>query len=208
MKKLFTIVLVAVIVLLGLSYFFQQMPKTEVTVTPTSSPTPSEQPSVQSTPDTSTLAAGGSSYSHPSGLYTFLYPNDYAIEQEDPNAVRIFKRGEQQRPQSEMSDGVIMVFEPVALEGKTLDEWVDARIQQSLSAGTAEVVQPKTAMTFGMYRGYSFELRGLGSAKYLILQNSPNSEEVLVITTLVEDPQNKGYQKEVDATLATVELHR
>ena len=101
-----------------------------------------------------------------------------------------------------------MVFEPIALGGKTLDEWVDSRITQSVDAGTAEVSQPKTAMTYGMYRGYTFEMKGFGDAKYVLLQNSPNSEDALLVTMSVMDPQNLGYQSEVDTILKSVELLR
>lgn len=184
----------------------RQSGETDSKVMPSVTPTVTTETSA--TPDTNSLGVDGNTYRDPSGLFTFSYSNDYTIDQENPQLVRLFKRAETARPQSEITDGVIMVFEPIALGGKTLDEWVDSRITQSVDAGTAEVVQPKTAMTYGMYRGYTFEMKGFGDAKYLLLQNSPNSEDALLVTTSVMDPQSRGYQVEVDTILKSIELLR
>lgn len=40
-----------------------------------------------------------------------------------------------------MYDGVILVFEPVNLNGQTLEKFVDTRIQESTADGTSEITQ-------------------------------------------------------------------
>lgn len=157
-------------------------------------------------PDLSTLRAGGSSYLAPQSDYSFLYPSDWTLDAADPAHIRIFKRGDQERPQGEISNGALIVFEAVNLDGKTLSEWIDARIQQSIADGTTQVVDPKKAVLLNSYPGFTYTLRGLGESRYLVIQKDAMSPTAVSITYLVADPQQKGYQQEVDSILLTLEL--
>jgi hypothetical protein len=173
---------------------------------PTSSPTIMS-PTTSPTPDTRELEQGGSSYLDPKGVYSLLYPNDYVLDAQsnDPH-VRIYKRGEAQRPQSEMSDGVLMVFESIDLENKSLSTWVDTQIQESTQNRTSEVVKPKTTTSLNGYPGFIYEIGGMGGSTYIAIQKDPSSPHALLITYLVADPNQKEYQQEVDRILATVKL--
>ena len=166
----------------------------------------SSKPSPTTNPFVDTLKAGGSSYSDPDNRYSFLYPNDYILDTKDPKYIRIYKRGETERPQSEMTDGALMVFESVELNSQTLEQWVDAHIKQMISDGTSESVQPKKAVTVNNYPGFTYELRGLGTTTYVVLQKSPQSFTAVVIAYSVSDPKGKGYQDEVDAVIDTFQL--
>lgn len=169
-----------------------------------------EEPMVISTPEASELLAGGSSYSDPQGIYTFLYPNDYTLDTENETAaeplVRIFKRGDSQRPQSEMSDGVLLVFQPINLGTQTLEEWVDANIQTMTANGMSELTQPKQAVLLNSYPGFTYSTRGLGEASYTVVQKSPSSSVAVVITNAVMDPQQRGYAQELGQILSTFSL--
>jgi hypothetical protein len=154
----------------------------------------------------SELQAGGSSYADPAGDYSFLYPNDYTLDTKDPVHIRVYVRGDMQRPQSEMSDGVLIVFESIDLQGKSLESVVDERLQQAVADGTSEIMQPKTALSLNKYPGFTYELKGLGSSTTVLLQKTLQSNQALSVTYIVADPQNKGYQADVDAVLATVKL--
>jgi hypothetical protein len=72
-----------------------------------------------STIETEQETLEGNRYDHPSGAYSFVYPNDYTLESTDTHYIRIFKRAETARPQGELSDGVLMVFEAFDLEGRS-----------------------------------------------------------------------------------------
>lgn len=181
---------------------------TETEIETTQPTTTSETVTASPETDTSVLRAGGSSYSHPTYGYTFLYPNEYSIDTEDQQYIRIYKRGEAQRAQSEMSDGVLMVFESVDLKEQTLEQLVDARIAQATADGTSEVIKPKQRTVLNGYPGYSYELRGMGSATYLVIQKSPESSSALSITYVVMDPQQLGYEAEVTSVLSTIELQK
>ncbi len=158
-------------------------------------------------PDVAELRAGGSSYADPGGVYSFLYPNDYELDlQEGGNYTRIFKRGATQRAQSEIHDGALVVFETIDLQGSSLEEYVDTHIQASTASGMSEVVSPKQATALKNYLGFTYELSGLGSTKYLVIQKDPSSSHAVSTIFLVEDPENVGYQTEVNQILTTLEL--
>lgn len=199
-KKL---LVVLVIVVIGVaSIFLLSNQKKE---TPSSSITTSQNPSPTNTSSID-LGAGGSSYLDETGIYSFLYPNDYVLDTQDPKHIRIYKRGETQRPQSEMSDGALMVFETIDLSGLSLEKWVDKHIKESTADGTSEIVEAKKSITQNSYPGFKYSLRGLGIAQYLVLQKNPSSNNAVVITYSVSDPEQKGYQKDVNAVLASLQL--
>lgn len=162
---------------------------------------------IEGTPDTNTLKAGGSSYSNPQGVYVFLYPNDYTLDSQNNDVhVRISKRGATQQGQTEIYDGVIMVFEAINLQDQSLESLVDSRIKESTSDGNSTLIKPKEAILLKDYLGFTFETQGFGGATHLILQKNPDSTTALSITFSVNDPEKKNYQSEVNAILSTLEL--
>ena len=82
------------------------------------------------------LKIGGSSYGDDNGLYSFLYPSEYTIDESDTKHIRIYKTGPTQTGQTEMYDGVIVVFEVLELGGQSLSDWVDENITSITSDGT------------------------------------------------------------------------
>lgn len=218
MKKLLLIVLVCIGI--GLWYSSLQKPTPPVAQTESPAPTTAEATQsgttqvfgvdqfIQASPDNAYLKAGGSSYSDPQGVFGFLYPNEYVIDHNDGDVyTRISKKGATQKGQTEMYDGIIVVFQRVDLKGKTLSEWVDDQIQLS-STGGSEITQPKKDVTLNDYSGFTYEVRSLGTSSYLVLRKDPNSEFAVSITSLVADPQQKGYQSEVDAILSTLDIKK
>lgn len=154
------------------------------------------------------MEPGSNSYSDQDGIFTVVYPPDYTLDTQDPLHIRIYKRGESQRPQSEMSDGALMVFEPIKLLGITLETWVDSRIQESTNDGTSEITEGKKTITQNGYPGFYYAIRGLGTSQNLILQKGINSDYAVMITYAISDPEQRGYQKEVDAVLTSLRLKK
>lgn len=207
MKRTYLLIvgLVIVAILIGAVVLSMKKPTQEDVA---SIPTPTLSTETEETPSAvlSTLQAGGSSYSDPAGLYSFLYPNEYVLDTSDPLHLRIYKRGATQTGQTEMFDGVIMVYETINLSGKTLSEWIDGRIQESTSDGTTQITSEKKVMTVNGYSGFTYTARGLGEAVNIYVQKDATSPYALGMTTSVSDPENKGYQNEVDATLSTLQI--
>jgi len=153
------------------------------------------------------LQQGGSSYSDSKGIFSMLYPNDYVLDlQGNGQYIRITKKGATQRGQTEMYDGVIMVFEPIELKGMPLAQVIDARIAEIKVSGTSELVKDKTPITVGAHSGYEYTIRSLGESTYTVLQKDSNSPYAVSISRLVADPEEVGYQKEVDAIFQTLQF--
>lgn len=164
---------------------------------------------VQPTIDNSDLKLGGSSYGDPQGVYQFLYPSEYKIdEQNNGKQIRIYKIGATQKGQTEMYDGAIIVFEKVTLDGKSLSDWVDNNLDSIQKDGSFEITEPKKSITLNNYPGFSYSVRGLGEAKYIIIQKNTESNYAVLLSISVSDPQNVGFQKEVDKTLSTLEIFK
>lgn len=198
------IIILAFILLGGLGFFFTRNAQ---------SPTPANQipsPTAIATVEPTvidSLQAGGSSYSDPDGVYVFLYPNDYRLDlQNTTEGTRIYKTGATQQGQTEIYDGVIVEFESATRNNQSLEQWTDNRIKQLTTDGTISITKPKKATKIKSYTGFTFETESLGNATYLILQKDPASQNVVVITYSVNDPQKQGYQKDVDSILASLEL--
>jgi hypothetical protein len=189
-----------ILITIGFLWFAQNTPsKTSPAATTATTPQP--------TTDTSDLRAGGSSFSDPEGVYVFLYPSDYQLDkQNNGKIIRIYKTGPTQRGQTEMYDGAIVTFETHNLEGQTLTSWVDLHIKTATADGTTKTVEQKKSIAYNNYSGFTYTLRGLGEARYLVLQKDAQSKYGIVITIFIADPQNVGFQKEVDETLATLEI--
>jgi hypothetical protein len=99
-----------------------------------------------------------------------------------------------------------MVFETVELKGVTLEKWVDTRISESTADGTSEITEAKKMVTQNGYPGFYYAIRGLGISQNLILQKDLNSDNAVVITYAISDPEQKGYQSELDAVLKSLRL--
>lgn len=198
MKQKEIIPVIIILILTGAGFFIF---KNQNQIAPT--PSPSASPSSTTTSGID-LGSGGSSYSDKNNIFTLLYPNDYIIDTDDPLHIRIFKRAPTQRPQSEISDGALMVLESIDLKGSSLESWVDERIKQSIADGTSEITEAKKSVTQNGYPGFHYAIRGLGISQNLILQKDKNSKYGVMITYFVSDPKNIGYQKEIDAILASL----
>lgn len=174
--------------------------------------TPTEVPSfttVTTSPSTTAQVesqSGMNSFGDQNNIFTFNYPDSYTLDTQDPQHIRIYKRGEMQRPQSEMSDGALLVFEPIDLKGASLESWVDARIEQSTADGTSEITEEKRSITQNGYAGFYYGIRGLGTSQNIILQKDADSNYAVMITYAISDPEQRGYQKEVDAVISSLTL--
>ncbi len=206
MKKSGVLVLLIVIVGIGAVFLLTKksnLPSNNAVVTPTEKMT-EVVPSV----DTRELKAGGSSYREASGAYTFLYPADFILDTKDPKHIRIYKIGATQRGQTEMYDGVLVVFEVVPLARKNLSDWVDTHITESTADGTSEITIPKKEVKLNNYTGYTYTIRGLGESKNYVFQKDSSSDTAVLISTSVNDPASVGFQSEVDKILSTLEIFK
>jgi hypothetical protein len=202
---------VVVLAIIGVIYLLPQYTSTKPTP---SSLTPTDETEKQLTLDVNqqlltTLKAGGSSYKDPKGIYTILYPSDYKFDtQNEGQYSRIYKTGPTQKGQTEMYDGVIISIESIDLGTESLDNFVNKRLSEATADGTSVVEEPKQQIILNTYPGYTYSTRGLGTTKHIVLQKGSDSKFAIDITTLVSDPTNTGFQKEVDTIISTIEFQK
>lgn len=196
-----------IIILIGVGLYIFVSPKlkNQSTMPPTLE---NEQPASQeSTQPSDELLAGGSGYIDPSGVFSILYPNDWKIDNQNNGQVtRVYKTGVTQRGQTEMYDGIIITFELFDLKGASLSNWLDAHIKEISVDGMTQITKPKKAITLNTFPGFSYTTRGLGEFNTIIVQKDTKSPYAIQVTSLVADPQNIGYQKEVDDVLSSLKL--
>lgn len=151
---------------------------------------------------------GGIKYTDPTNTYSFLYPSDYKVSSENEGQhIRLLKIGATQKGQTEMYDGVLIVFELVELkDGQTLEQFVDVKIADSIKDGTVSIVEPKKDSRINKYSGFEYTANGLGEHKTIIVNKDKTSQTAVVISMLIADPKNVGFQQEADAILSTLEL--
>lgn len=207
MTKVLTLIVLALLV--GTVSFIavsRKNPPASTTVNSTSAPMGT---SPEPTIDASDLREGGSSYRDPQGVFSFLYPSDYALsEQNNAKQIRIYKKGPTQKGQTEMYDGVILHFETIHLEKQTLSEWVDATLKTMSDDGTSRITKPKQPTMVGPYSGYTYTVESLGTGVYYAVQKDTNSPYGVLITSSVYDPTTVGFQEQVYKILSTLEIFK
>jgi hypothetical protein len=206
MKNTIIILIFIVIFVLGINYFFSKTKNSHRKIPIAPSPSTTEDSKPLPSFDKSDLKVGGSSFSDPQGVFVLLYPADYILDTKDKQHVRIYKTGATQKGQTEMYDGVIIVFEKIDLHGKTLQNWVEASLRQTIADGSSEIIQPQKNIVLNKYPGFTYTIRSLGQATYYALQKDLQSNYAVLVTTSVNDPQQIGFQTEVDKTLSTLEI--
>lgn len=212
MNKTTLMIVIIVVALFGLLMVTiggrtQSLSQQTSTVTPSPTVYASPAAGLTTSPTGTDLGAGGSSYRDSQGVYTLLYPNDYKQEIiEEGKYFRVYKTGATQQGQTEMYDGVIFHVETVPLNGQTLEQWVDAHIKTQTADGTSELIEPKKLIRVNNYPGFTYTMRGLGESKYTLIQKDEASDFAINITTAVNDPENVGFQAEVDAIFASIQM--
>ncbi len=198
MKRTFFIGLFLLLAIIAISgYFFEKQNKR------TETPIFARQDE-KLTPETAPVT--GTLYRDPQGVFTVLYPTDYTLDTKDEKHIRIYKIGQTQKGQTEMYDGVTLVFEVIDLDGQSLETWVDSSIKAQTKGENFEIIDPKKEIIQNAYSGFTYSVRSLGISHYTILQKDNRSEFAIQIVQTVEDPRNVGYQEETDAILKTLEI--
>lgn len=152
------------------------------------------------------LALSANTYHDPNNMFTFSYSDGYTLDTQDPLHIRVYKRAETQRPQSEMTDGVLLVFEPIKLQGVSLETWVDERMKTTTTDGMTKIREAKQSITQNEYSGFYYATEGLETSQNMILQKTTDSDYAVMISYVVNDPEGRGYKDEVSAILSSVKF--
>jgi len=207
MGKIVIVVLLIVVIVAGYFIYTKSIrpniPTNITNIIPTNSP---DSVPVVDEAQVEALKKGGLSYSDKKGIFTFLYPLGYTIDEMNGGEfIRIYKKGDTQTGQTEMYDGAIVTFQPLQFTG-SLESYVDSQIEMATKDQMGELLTGKKAVSVNGYSGFTYTIRSLGESTHYVLHKDNNSQYGVDITYLVADPQKVGFQKEVDSIISSIKF--
>lgn len=134
-------------------------------------------------------------YNNPNIPIIFQYPADATLIEENTIQVsKMFKK----TPDGKLEDGYIVSFQiPFPLENIPLLNYVSSQLQSSIDA-SATVIQPISPYSLNKMNGYSYAVE-VGQPKVKIneifLPSHLESDLFTEVQIIINDPQNKGYEK-------------
>ncbi len=140
-----------------------------------------------------------------SSIYKVSYPTDITVTEVTGSVLVLSKQGTTQTPDTELFDGISLMFEPKEISDTTLEEYVNARVDEVTKEGIATVTSDPSPTTVGKYTGLTYTTEGLGVNRYTVLE-SENGAMFMVITDVTVDPENVGFSDTVDLILSTFEF--
>lgn len=146
------------------------------------------------------------SFNDPNFPLTFKYSTDLEVIAQEYNdlgikTVTIQKLGPTQRDATEFYDGVSISFTVENLNGQTLDEYVDKKIEKSKEIG--DILKNKEETYLNNIPGLSYTAQGLGIFEQLYFQNG---DEVIRIINNTNDPTEQGFDNIAEFILGTFQL--
>jgi hypothetical protein len=133
--------------------------------------------------------------------FSVKYPDDL-ITGGDESMLNISKWGPSQTEGTELFDGFAVNFILKESPGTTPEDYAEILIAEAKVHGMSQVTQGPEPVTLNTYKGVGYTEESLGTYRQVIL--TPDDGSVLVlISILVADPGNLGFQEQVDQILST-----
>ena len=147
-------------------------------------------------------------YENPIVGFRVEYPAAMSVEEnvlEIPgHIVQFMVTGDEQAPNTELTDGASVTFDRINLQDGSLSAYVDADIAETEQVG--EITVAKEEYQLDEYAGYRYVAETLGEVTHIFLQVDP--EAALGISYTVVDPNDEGYELLIEQMLQSVELLR
>ena len=135
--------------------------------------------------------------------FTVEYPNDINTKQEN-RYLYITKLGPTQKTDTEIYDGIYLIFSEESLGDLTLLEYATQKVEASRKESIAIILKELEPITINNCHGYSYTAEGLGIYKYIYLA-SEDGQVVEIINGTI-DPTNQDFQQTVDQILSTFQF--
>jgi hypothetical protein len=136
--------------------------------------------------------------------YTIKYPNGLDLKAEEEDVLVLSKWGPTQTEETELFDGYSIALKTDETS-QTPEEYADVLIEEIKDLETAKITKDLEPITINDYEGVTFTEEGLGTYENIIL-GSDKSSVLILITVIVSDPGNLGFQETVDQILSTLEF--
>ena len=173
----------------------------------TEKPTTDEQVTTQSASDTTTKTITDSTLNwktYTNKYFSVKYPSDL-ISGGGESLLNISKWGPTQTEGTELFDGFAVNFILKEIPNTSPEEYAETLIAESESMGVSKITEGPTAIILNTYKGVTYTEEGLGTFKQIVL-GSDDDSKIMVISYIVADPGNLGFQETVDQILSTFEF--
>ena len=137
------------------------------------------------------------------GFMVQYWPEMRIVPQQQPPKVLSFVYiGPTQSLGTELYDGINATFHRDELGDRNISKYIEGSIGQIKVVG--EITTPLETVTVNGMNGFAYSASSLGQYRMIFLE--AGDDEVMVISILVPDPANRGYQSIVDDMLSTLKL--
>jgi hypothetical protein len=157
-----------------------------------------------------TVPAGWQTYAAAEFGFKFSYPPtaEVRVQESYPPSYVVFQKGPTQQGQTELYDGLNVIFQPQqkADSSLTLNQVLANYLSQQTTDGTTQVIQPLRPTTINSIPGFTYTIRGLGEFTTVAFE-LPQEGYYLAITNGSSDPQGVTTFAEMSQTIInSVEL--
>ena len=148
--------------------------------------------------------AGWKTYSSPQHKFSFMYPDTVKIS-EDLYGFLLLQYSEPfvsptLNDKNPVSPGFFIDMISTSSAGQSLKDIVEKRIEQAKANGKT-ITQPSTEIKVGSYSGFVFSATRKIKSTYIFLQKDIKTYGAIAYS--LNDRNNKGYQNEINAIIAS-----
>lgn len=136
-------------------------------------------------------------------IFQIKHPKGFEVNEGDGDIVTLLKLGKTQKEQTELYDGISLHFDPREIEGLTLLQYAQIRVDESKNLGST-IINDLSETSLGRHQGYTYTAEGLGTHTNIFLES--DSGIFLIIVDSTVDPNDEGYKKIVDQILSTFQF--
>ena len=152
----------------------------------------------------SSNSTGELTYKSPSLGFTLNYPIDMRFQEHSDNSVTFYTQSPTQGAEDEMFNGIILNVKKAVHDSASLREFAaserDRISQEAITTSATNLVEK----SYGSKDGYEFTASTLGDFRYFYLDKG--NKEYILITMLVADPQNQGYEEKVKQMISSLDF--
>ncbi len=136
--------------------------------------------------------------------FSVAYPPEVEVQDRQDEGVAFLFTGATQAQGTELFDGYVITFRQEGYQDDSFLTYVQRRhAELEDEPATSEITAVLPVIVAG-YSGFAFNVTGLGTFRHVYIPSG--DKEALLITYLVADPENLGYQEDVDMMLSSLSV--
>lgn len=201
MGKNIVFTLILIVILLVALNVFQFFNKQQTVIT---APQPSNNIQNSPTPSVQNVSTDWQTYSSPTLGFSLQHPKDMKIYPQQGGAVLFVKLGPTQVENTELFDGISLIFDVGDLGTNTLQQAAQQKLTEIKNEPITETVGTMEEVIVGKYAGYKFMVKDLGERTYTYLPKG-DSEYLVIIDSSV-DPSSLGFNQTIYQMFSTLEI--